>query len=70
MVPSSNVFFLSFAPRYISGGPTESGLWEKADDLVNDKVGVMVDHKQIVDVTEDIGIVPSSFPVCLFLEPH
>ena len=29
-----------------------------------------MNQKQIINITEDIGIVPSSIPVCLFLEPQ
>ena len=41
---------------------------EKAVDLVHDVLGGMVNHQQVANITEDIGIVWSSFPVCLFLK--
>ena len=42
--------------------------WEKAVHLVYDVLGVMVDHQQVINSTEDVGIVPYSFPICLLLE--
>ena len=30
----------------------------------------MVDHKQVFHITEDMGIVMITIPVCLFLEPQ
>ncbi len=44
--------------------------WEKAVDLVHDGLGVMVDHQKVINITEDKGVVPDCFPVCLFLEPQ
>jgi hypothetical protein len=44
--------------------------WEKAVDLVHDVLGVIVGHQQIVNITEDVGIVFPTRPVCLLLEPQ
>ena len=33
-------------------------------------LGVMVDHQQIVNITEDIGLVLPTLPTCLLLEPQ
>jgi hypothetical protein len=67
LVPSLKVFFLSFVPRYVSQANQIKLEWEEAVDLVHDALGVMV-HQQVVDITENIGVVVNSFPVCLFLE--
>jgi hypothetical protein len=44
--------------------------WEEAVDLVHDALGIAVNHQQVINITEDIGIVPCSFLVCLLLEPQ
>ncbi len=61
VVPSSKVFFLSFSPRYILGGPITV-------NLVYDVLSVIVDQMQVFYITQDIGIVLNTLLICLFLE--
>ncbi len=44
--------------------------WEKAVDLVHDVLRVMVDHQQIVNKSEDVGVMLPTIWVCLLFEPQ
>ena len=44
--------------------------WEETVNLVHDVLGVMVDHQQVINITEDVGIILPTLPVCLLFEPQ
>jgi len=44
--------------------------WEEAGNLVHDMLGVIVDHEQVVYITEDAGVILLPLWVSLFLESH
>lgn len=43
---------------------------KEAVNPVNDVPGVMEDYQQVIDITENVGIIMTALSVSLFLEPQ
>lgn len=64
-------FLFELSPK-IYRGETHQVMLERKEAVnpVNDVPGVMEDYQQVIDITENVGIIMTALSVSLFLEPQ